>query len=99
MRRIVEIRDMKAKPKLTKLLEELKDPRYKEELSQKELARIKKENRDKLKKKILALYDDEGNKQAFENEQIGRQLKAIKRKSDAQWEMLERIEKQVNLLH
>ncbi len=68
MRRIVEIRDMKAKPKLSKLLEELKDPRYKEDLTIKELARIKKENRDKLKKKILALYDDDRDKKAYENE-------------------------------
>lgn len=68
MRRIVEIRDMKAKPKLSKLLEELKDPRYKEDLTQKEFARLKKENRDKLKKKILALYDDDRDKKAYENE-------------------------------
>jgi hypothetical protein len=68
MRRIVEIRDMKAKPKLSKLLEELKDPRYKEDLTQKEFSRIKKENRDKLKKKILALYDDDRDKKAYENE-------------------------------
>ena len=99
MRRIVEIRDMKAKPKLSKLLEELQDPRYKEDLTQKDLARIKKENRDKLKKKILALYDDDRDKKAYENEQITRQLTAIRRKTDAQWEMLEKIEKQVNLLH
>ena len=90
---------MKAKPKLSKLLEELQDPRYKEDLTQKELARIKKENRDKLKKKILALYDDDRDKKAYENEQITRQLTAIRRKTDAQWEMLEKIEKQVNLLH
>ena len=90
---------MKAKPKLSKLLEELQDPRYKEDLTQKELARIKKENRDKLKKKILALYDDDRDKKAYEHEQITRQLTAIRRKTDAQWEMLEKIEKQVNLLH
>ena len=80
MRRICEIRDMKAKPKLNKLLEELKDPRYKEELSSKELNRIKKENRDKLKKKIVALYDDERQNQAYENEHINKQIKAISRK-------------------
>ena len=68
MRRIVEIRDMKAKPKLSKLLEELKDPRYKEDLTQKEFSRIKKENRGKLKKKILALYDDDRDEKAYENE-------------------------------
>lgn len=72
MRRIVEIRDMKAKPKLPKLLEELKDPRYKEELTTKEFERIKKENREKLKNKIIALYDEDKNKQAYENEQINR---------------------------
>jgi hypothetical protein len=68
MRRIIEIRDMKAKPKLSKLLEELKDPRFKEELTAKEFERIKQENRDKLKKKIIALYDDERQKNAYENE-------------------------------
>lgn len=72
MRRIVEIRDMKAKPKLPKLLEELKDPRYKEELTTKEFERIKKENREKLKNKIIALYDEDKHKQAYENEQINR---------------------------
>jgi hypothetical protein len=41
MRRIVEIRTMKAKPKLPKLLEELRDPRFKEELSKQEYDRIK----------------------------------------------------------
>ena len=72
MRRIVEIRDMKAKPKLSKLLEELKDPRFKEDLTTKEREDIKREKRDKLRKKILALYDDDRDKQLYENEQISR---------------------------
>ena len=62
MRRIVEIRAIKAKPKLTDLLKELKDPRLKDpRISKEDKDIIKVERRNNLRKKILALYDDEEN--------------------------------------
>jgi len=94
MRRIVEIRQMKAKPKLTTLLQELKDPRLKDTmLTEKERQGIKAERRDKLRKKILALYDDTAEKAMSEHEEISKQIKVITRKYNAQWEVLESIEK------
>lgn len=96
MRRIVEIRQMKAKPKLPALLLELRDPRLKDDkFTDDEKEIIKQEKRDRLRAKILALYGDSGEGQMNESEKISKQLKIIKRKYDAQWEVLESIEKQV----
>ncbi len=90
---------MKAKPKLSALLSELRDPRLKDDkFTQDEKEEIKKERRDVLRKKILALYSDQNEEQINENDYMNRQLKVIKRKYDAQWEVLESIEKQVQLL-
>lgn len=51
---------MKAKPKLSALLSELRDPRLKDDkFTQDEKEEIKKERRDVLRKKILALYSDQ----------------------------------------
>ena len=96
MRRIVEIRQMKAKPKLPALLLELRDPRLKnDKFTDEEKEMIKQEKRDRLRTKIMALYSDSGEGQMNENDKINKQLKLIKRKYDAQWEVLESIEKQV----
>jgi hypothetical protein len=90
---------MKAKPKLNTLLKELKDPRLKDpSISPKEKDAIRVERRDKLRKKILALYDDSPENQMNEYDHIAKQLKVIKRKYDAQWEILESIDHQVQLL-
>lgn len=59
MRRIVEIRVMKAKPKLSVLLNELKDPRLLDEKMPVHMKEdIKKEKRKMLSRKIIELYDD-----------------------------------------
>ena len=90
---------MKAKPKLSALLSELRDPRLKDEkFTNDEKNQIKIEKRERLRKKILALYSDKSEDLMNENDHINKQLKVIKRKYDAQWEVLESIEKQVSLL-
>jgi len=59
MRRIVEIRVMKTKPKLSVLLNELKDPRLLDEKTPVQMKEdIKKEKRKILSRKIIELYDD-----------------------------------------
>jgi hypothetical protein len=59
MRRIVEIRQMKAKPKLSALLTELRDPRLKDDkFTTNEKIQIKMDKRQRLKRKILALYSN-----------------------------------------
>ena len=59
MRRIVEIRVMKAKPKLSVLLNELKDPRLLDEKVPVHVKEdIKREKRKMLGRKIIELYDD-----------------------------------------
>lgn len=98
MRRIVEIRQMKAKPKLSQLLNELKDPRLRDRnLSSEAKEEIRKERRKRLRKKILDLYDDSG-ETLTEADQMNKNIKMIIRKSEAQWEILTSIEKQINLL-
>lgn len=70
MRRVLEIRQEKAKPKLTDLINEymgkIDDPRLTPE--QREQKRIEKRNQ--LKKKLLALYDNEKGKALSEIELI-----------------------------
>ena len=82
IRRVVEIRVMKAKPKLSALLNELKDPRLKDPyLSKEEKEVIKTDCTDKLRKKIQALYDDTG-ESVNDFDTITNNLKAIRRKVD-----------------
>jgi hypothetical protein len=84
---------MKAKPKLSQLLNELKDPRLRDKnLSEKEKEEIRKERRRRLRKKIFDLYDDSG-ETLTDADLINKNLKMIKRKCDAQWEILSSIER------
>jgi hypothetical protein len=98
MRRIVEIRQMKAKPKLSALLTELRDVRLKDKsLSEEEKNKIRLTKRRNLRKKIVELYDDSV-EQLGEAEELVKDIKVVQRKSEAQWEMLATIEKQIKLL-
>jgi hypothetical protein len=60
MRRVIEIRQQKAKPKLTDLLNQYlgKDKIEDPSLTPEQLEMLKVERRNQLKKKLLALYDD-----------------------------------------
>jgi len=87
MRRIIEIREQKAKPKLQDLLSHYlgKDKNEDPNLTPRRLEQARKEKREQLKKKLLALYDDQQGKALSEIEVIQKAMKNIKRKSDAQW--------------
>jgi hypothetical protein len=83
MRRVVEIRQMKAKPKLNQLLAELKDPRLKDRaIPEAEKEAIRKENRKRLRKKIMELYDDSG-EQLSDADMIKKSVDFVKMKCSA----------------
>ena len=74
---------MKSKPKLSVLLQELKDQRLKDpKISMEEKEEIKIERRNKLRKKIMDLYDD-NEETLTEAEQLNKSIKILKRKCDA----------------
>ena len=62
MRRVIEIRQQKAKPKLTDLLNQYlgkdKDKDSDPSLTEEQRNQLKVDRRNQLKKKLLALYDD-----------------------------------------
>lgn len=92
MRRIVEIRQMKAKPKLSTLLQDLKEPRLRDpNVSEEDKTKIRNALRRNLRKKIMELYDDTAETMG-EAEEIQADLTTVVRKSDAQWEILTSIE-------
>ncbi|CDW81634.1 UNKNOWN [Stylonychia lemnae] len=100
MRRIIEIREQKAKPKLQDLLSHYlgKDKNQDPSLTDEQRKQIRADNILKLKKKLLDLYDDQKEKGLSEIETIQKAMKNIKRKSDAQWQIIESLDTSMNVL-
>lgn len=103
MRRVLEIRQEKTKPKLSDLLNELQVPDKNEETgipytaAQKE--DLKKLKREKLANKLKDLYESGGKGEDLsEIEIIQKAIKTIKHKSEAQWEIIASLDDQINIL-
>ena len=76
---------MKAKPKLADLMNQYmgKDQNLDPSLTEEEIVQYRKDKREQLKKKLIALYDDQSqDKNLNEAEIIQKSIKTIKRKSD-----------------
>ena len=103
MRRIIEIKELKAKPKLTDLQKQYipKVDTSKMTEEEKELLEIlKKKQREKLKKTLLALYDDQyfqnqnkDKKSKSQFDSIMKQLEDFKGKTMTQWSVIENLDK------
>ena len=104
MRRVLEIRQEKTKPKLSDLLSELTVPDKNEETgvpyTKEEKDKLKKLKREKLANKLKDLYEsgDKGAVELSEIEVIQRSIKTIKNKSEAQWEIIASLDDQINIL-
>lgn len=86
---------MKAKPKLSTLLQDLKEPRLRDpDVSEEDKTKIRNALRRNLRKKIMELYDDTAETMG-EAEEIQADLTTVVRKSDAQWEILTSIEQKI----
>jgi len=104
MRRVLEIRQEKTKPKLSDLLSELTVPDKNEETgvayTKEEKDKLKKQKREKLANKLKDLYEsgDKGAVELSEIEVIQRSIKTIKNKTEAQWEIIASLDDQINIL-